>query len=280
MRSESPHRFPYPLIVVSIAGSDPTGGAGIQGDLKTFAAHGVYGAAVVAAITAQNGSGVRAAVGLDPALVALQIEALFDQAVPLATKTGMLHAPAVVEAVADVLERRGARNVVVDPVLEASAGGSLAAPGLARALVERLFHLAEIVTPNLPEAAALLGRRPESLTGDPAEMASIAEAVRRESGCRAVLLKGGHGTGPATDVLSTERGVRSFTLERIDTPHGHGSGCALSASIAARLALGHALERAVEGAKAYVHRALAAATALGAGRGPVRHDVDPGDLDS
>jgi hydroxymethylpyrimidine/phosphomethylpyrimidine kinase len=260
-----------PVVVATVAGSDPTGGAGIQGDLKTFAAHRVYGTAVVAAITAQNAFGVRATAGVEPALVAEQIDALFDQVVPRAVKTGMLLHSAVVEAVAGALTRRGAGNLVVDPVLDATAGGSLSAPGLAQALLRRLLPFATLVTPNVAEAAALLG-----VPVGARDLEEAAVALRHESDCPAVLVKGGHADGPATDVLATAQGVRSFTLPRLDVVHGHGAGCALSASIAARLALGHTLERAIEGAKGYVHRALAAATALGSGRGPVRHDVDPG----
>jgi hydroxymethylpyrimidine/phosphomethylpyrimidine kinase len=262
------------FIVLTVAGSDPTGGAGIQGDLKTFAAHGAYGTAVVAAVTAQNAEGVRAAVGVEPSLVVAQLEALFDQlqAPPRAAKTGMLFSPSIVEAVAGFLGRRRVPALVVDPVLSATAGGPLSLPGHAEALGERLFPLADVVTPNLEEAAVLLRRGP--IPPDGVEEAAVALLG---SGCRAVLLKGGHASGPATDVLATADGVRRFTLPRVATPHGHGSGCALSAAIAARLALGSSLEVAVEGAKAYVHRALAAARALGAGRGPVRHDV-PADV--
>jgi hydroxymethylpyrimidine/phosphomethylpyrimidine kinase len=254
--------------VLTVAGSDPTGGAGLQGDLKTFCAHGVYGMAVVAAVTAQNDAGVRAVSPVDPALVERQLDAVLDQAAPAAAKTGMLYLPETVRAVSKALRRRPVRHLVIDPVLEATSGGSLAAPGLLDALVDELVPICALLVPNLPEAAALL-RRPSLEEGD----AEDAGRALLDLGAPAVLVKGGHGVGPATDVLVTAAGVTRFTADRIDTPHGHGAGCALSAAIAARLALGDALGTAVENAKAYVHRGLLAAGPLGRGRGPVRHDA-------
>jgi hydroxymethylpyrimidine/phosphomethylpyrimidine kinase len=258
-----------PFTVLSIGGSDPTGGAGIAGDLKTFAAHGAYGAAVVAAVTAQNHRGVTAAVEVGPDLVRAQLDAVLAQVAPRAVKTGMLLSPAVVAAVAPALAALGA-PLVVDPVLAASAGGALAHAGLLDALAAHLFPQATVVTPNLAEAAVALGGPVR--TGD--EVAG-ARALRSRWGGVAVLLKGGHGAGDrAVDVLATEDGVFSLSLPRLTTPDGHGSGCALSASIACRLARGDALREAVVGAKGYLHRALAAAGPLGVGRGPVRHDVE------
>jgi hydroxymethylpyrimidine/phosphomethylpyrimidine kinase len=254
--------------VLTVAGSDPTGGAGVQGDLKTFAAHGVFGMAAVAAITAQNDAGVLSVTPVDPLVVAEQVEAVLDQVAPQAGKTGMLLLPETVRMVARVLRARRVPNLVVDPVLEATAGGALAAPGFLEALVEEVFPLAALVTPNLAEAAALL-RRP---TVAPEEVDDAARAIL-DLGCPAVLVKGGHGKGPATDVLAAGGEVVRLVGDRVPTTHGHGAGCALSASIAARLALGDPLLRAVEGAKAYVRRALEAAVPLGRGRGPVRHDV-------
>jgi hydroxymethylpyrimidine/phosphomethylpyrimidine kinase len=256
------------VCVVTVAGSDPTGGAGVQGDLKTFAAHGVYGAAVVAALTVQNHAGVTEVLGVEPRLVVSQLQAVLDQVAPAAAKTGMLYRAETVERLADLLRRRPLPNLVVDPVLSATSGGSLAEPGLREALVARLLPLATVVTPNLPEAEALLGR---PVPPDGAEDAARALLAL---GCRAVLVKGGHAPGPATDVLATGSSVSRWTSPRVDTPHGHGAGCALAASIAARLAKGDPLERAVEGAREYVHRAIEAAVPLGRGRGPVRHDVE------
>lgn len=256
--------------VLSVAGSDPTGGAGVQGDLKTFSAHGAYGMAVVAALTAQNHLGVVATSPVSPAFVVQCLEAVLDQAVPAGTKTGMLLTPEVAEAVAACLSARpeGRLHLVVDPVLRATAGGDLARAGLLDALVRRVFPLAEVVTPNLDEGAALLGR-----AIGVGEERDAAAALWRACGGPAILLKGGHASGAPVDHLATARGVESFTLPRLDVRDGHGAGCALSASLAVRLGRGEPLRVAVAGAKAYVHRALAAARPLGAGRGPVRHDV-------
>jgi hydroxymethylpyrimidine/phosphomethylpyrimidine kinase len=261
-----------PFIVATIAGSDPTGGAGLQGDLKTFASHGVYGTAVVTAITAQNHAGVQAMRAVEASLVALQWTSLCAQVVPDAAKTGMLCSPEVVDAVVDSLARRPVRHLVVDPVLVATSGGRLAESGLLPALRARLFPVATVITPNLAEAEAILGERI-----DPAGVERAAVRVLEASGARAVLVKGGHGAGETSVDVLARRGngpaVTSIAAPRLATEHGHGAGCALSASLAVRLARGDDLERAFSGAKAYVHRALAAATALGAGRGPVRHDV-------
>jgi hydroxymethylpyrimidine/phosphomethylpyrimidine kinase len=259
---------PPPFIALTIAGSDPTGGAGVQGDLKTFAAHGVYGAAVVTAVTVQDSGGVRAVHPVPADVVAAQIGSAATEAPPAAVKTGMLHSPATVEAVAAAIERHGFGNLVVDPVLAASSGGTLAEPGLARAIAGRLAPLAALVTPNREEAGELLGRAvPEGAEED------AAQELLRLLRCGGVLVKGGHGKGPATDVLATSEWLLSFSLPRIATRHGHGTGCALSAAIAARLAKGATLPEAVHGAKDWVHRALAAAVPLGGGRAPVRHDV-------
>ncbi len=257
------------FIVASIAGSDPTGGAGIQGDLKTFAAHGVVGTAVITAVTVQNHEGVFGVHAVPPGVVASQLEALFDQVVPRALKVGMLHSVETMVAVVTVLANRPVPFLIVDPVFAATAGGALAAPSLPAALSSLLLPLATLVTPNLSEAGVLLGR-PIADT----EVATAAVQLFRRLGGPAVLVKGGHGTGPeSVDALATTHGVTLLAAPRIATSHGHGTGCALSASITARLARGDRMEDAVRGAKAYVGRALAAAVALGNGRGPVAHDV-------
>ena len=244
------------------------GGAGIQGDLKTFAAHGIEGLAVVTALTAQNSDGVRAVEAVSPALLRAQLDALYAQVEPSAGKTGMLLDPVTVEIVAEVLARHPV-PFVVDPVLSASAGGSLARAGLVDALTRHLVGRAELVTPNLEEAAVLLGQA--VLTED---APSAARALCDRWRGPAVLVKGGHGTGPrSTDWLATSEGLWSLSLPRITTADGHGSGCALSASIAAHRARGVPLLEAVAFAKAYLHRALVAAGPLGRGRGPVRHAV-------
>ncbi len=263
-----------PFSVLSIAGSDPTGGAGLQGDLKTFAAHRAYGMAVPAALTAQNHLGVAAVAPVAAAFVVASLEAVLDQAAPAATKTGMLLTAEVAEAVGACLARRpeGRRHLVVDPVLRATAGGALAERGLLDALRRAVLPLAELVTPNLDEAGVLLGR-----AIGPGEERDAAVALHRLLGGPAVLLKGGHSHGEPIDYLAhlapRKLEVGAYTLPRLEIRDGHGAGCALSASIAVRLGRGEPLTIAVAGAKAYVHRALAAARPLGNGRGPVRHDV-------
>jgi hydroxymethylpyrimidine/phosphomethylpyrimidine kinase len=261
-----PSRIP----VLTIAGSDPTGGAGLQGDLKTLCAHGVDGAAVVTAVTVQGRAGVARVDPVDPVTVAAQVRVVLDEIGPRAIKTGMLWSGSIVRAVADALGRRGSIPLVVDPVLAASAGGGLLAPDALPALREILLPLADLITPNLPEAAALLG------------VAAVAEADQEEAarsllslGPRSVLLKGGHGRGAAAiDVLALPGRIEPFSLPRLPDANAHGTGCALSASIAARLARGDPLPAAVRGAKAYVHRALAAAAREGPGA-PLVHAVPP-----
>ncbi len=248
----------------TIAGSDPTGGAGLQGDLKTFAAHGVRGTAVVSALTVQGARGVSRVEAVAPDLVAEQLRVVLEEVRPRALKTGMLWDGPTIRAVASLLEAAPRAPLVVDPVLAASAGGDLLRPEALPALLEALLPLATVITPNLPEAARLLGRA----TIAPGEEDDAARALLR-LGCRAVLLKGGHGVGPeAVDVLATPSGVQRFALRRLPGADPHGTGCALSAALAARLGLGRPLEVAVAGAKAYVHRALVAA-----GGGPLVHAV-------
>ncbi len=262
--------------MLSIGGLDPTGGAGIAGDLKTFAAHGVHGAAVVAAVTAQNHLGVTAIAEVAPDLVRAQLAAVLGQVAPRAAKTGMLLAPAIVTVVADALRDLGA-PLVVDPVLAASAGGpsrgrACSTPSRRTSSPSRRSSPRTLTKPRSPSAApapprpiSLRPRVPRSRPPGPCVVA----------GGRGGPVEGGHGTGDAAvDVLVTDAGA-AFTLAapRLATPDGHGSGCALAASIAVRLARGDDLLAAVTGAKGYLHRALSAAVPLGRGRGPVHHDV-------
>lgn len=262
-------RKPVPN-VLSIAGSDPSGGAGIQADLKTFAASGCYGMAVVTALTAQNTRGVSAVHVPPAAFVAAQIDAIFDDIRVDAVKIGMLATGEIVAIVAERLARRGARNIVVDPVLVATSGDSLGAPDVVDAMRTHLFPLATLLTPNLPEAARLSGlAEPE----DPADFAPLAERLRAD-GAAAVLIKGGHlAAGEAVDVLFTVGGSRRFAAPRVDTRNTHGTGCTLSSAIAARFAQGQPLAEAVAGAKDYLTGALRESGALdvGSGHGPVNH---------
>lgn len=248
-------RRPDYIPLCTIAGSDPTGGAGLQGDLKTFAAHGVRGTAVVTALTVQGRSGVARVEPVDPDLVGEQIDVVMAEVVPAAWKTGMLWSGPIVRVVAERLAARGSAPLVVDPVLAASAGGDLLRPDALAALAAVLVPEATVITPNLPEGARLLGR----VSIPPGEEEEAARALL-DLGCGAVVLKGGHGTGPeAVDVLATPEGVRRLVLPRLAGVNAHGTGCAFAAALAARLARGVPLETAAAGAKAYVHRALASA---------------------
>lgn len=250
----------------TVAGSDPSGGAGLQGDLKTFAAHGVCGTAVVTALTVQGARGVSRVQAVPADMVAEQLAVVLEERRPAALKTGMLWDGATIHAVAGALEACRARlPLVVDPVLAASAGGDLLVPDALPALRDRLCPMAVVITPNLDEAARLLGT---ARVGD-GDAAEAARVLRARLGCQAVLVKGGHGLGSmAVDWLCDARGPRPLALPRIAGADPHGTGCALSAALAARLGLGLALDEAVRGAKAYVHRALVAAAG-----GHLRHGV-------
>jgi hydroxymethylpyrimidine/phosphomethylpyrimidine kinase len=256
-------------IAVTIAGSDSSGGAGIQADLKTFSASGVYGASVITALTAQNTKGILAIHDVPAAFIAQQIDAVFSDFDVGAVKIGMLGGAAAIDAVAAGLERHRQRNVVLDPVMAASSGEKLLpadAMGRLRALIPRV----RVLTPNLPEAAILLGAPP---AGDESEMRAQAQKLLA-LGAAAVLIKGGHGKGPeSVDILVDADGCQRFASPRVATDNTHGTGCTLAAAIAAGLAKGLALNEAVRIAKAYVSAAIAAADRLevGAGRGPVHH---------
>lgn len=250
---------------LSIAGSDSGGGAGIQADLNTFAALGVYGMTAVTAVTVQNTLGVSGYEELSPATVADQIRAVATDIGVDATKTGMLASRAIVEAVADAIAELGLGNVVVDPVFVSKHGHRLLAEDAVGALRERILPLATLVTPNLPEAAGLAAFPVESA----ADMERAAEAIVR-AGARAVLVKGGHLAGASADDLYSD-GERTIWIrgERIDTVHTHGTGCVLSSAIAAHLAKGDELLESVRAGKAFVTQAIRHALALGGGIGPV-----------
>lgn len=257
-------------IAVTVAGSDSGGGAGIQADLKTFSALGVYGASVVTAVTAQNTRGVTAVHEVPADVVAAQIDAVFSDLAVAAVKIGMLAGAAVIAAVAAGLDRHRKVPVVLDPVMVATSGDRLLPPGAVAALCRELLPRALVITPNLPEAAALLGVEE---AGDEAAMVRQGELLMTR-GARAVLLKGGHGSGPeSVDVLVTAAGTVRLASPRVATRNTHGTGCTLSAAIAAGLAGGMELPAAVTAAKAYVTAAIAAADRLevGTGSGPVHH---------
>ncbi|MCB1475806.1 MAG: bifunctional hydroxymethylpyrimidine kinase/phosphomethylpyrimidine kinase [Rhodobiaceae bacterium] len=257
-------------IAVTIAGSDSGGGAGIQADLKTFSALGVYGASVITALTAQNTLGVQGVFDIPPAFVRQQMDSVFMDLSVSAVKIGMLSVPETIMAVAEGLSVHLCRNVVFDPVMIAASGDPLLRPEAVSVLRETLLPIADLITPNLPESATLLDL---PVAEDEAAMARQGDALLR-LGARAVLIKGGHGTGAeSVDLLVTGQGVTRFAAQRIATRNTHGTGCTLSSAIAAGLARGLDLETAVGQAKAYLGRAIAAADTLsiGAGHGPVHH---------
>jgi len=257
-------------IALTIAGSDSSGGAGIQADLKTFAALGVYGACVITALTAQNTQTVAAILDVPPEFIAAQIDAVFSDLDIAAVKIGMLSRVAAVEAVARGLTRHKANNIVLDPVMVATSGDKLLAPDAVGALRRLLIPRALIVTPNLPEAAALTGA---SVARNEKEMEAQARGIL-ELGARNVLIKGGHGEGEASiDLLVGEGEIVRLSAKRIPTKNTHGTGCTLSSAIAAGLAKGADLITAVQQAKTYVTAAIAAADRLqvGHGHGPLHH---------
>jgi hydroxymethylpyrimidine/phosphomethylpyrimidine kinase len=250
---------------LTIAGSDSGGGAGIQADLKTFQALGVWGMSALTAVTVQNTKGVTGYQELDPETVGDQIRAVATDIGVDAAKTGMLASASIVDAVAEAVSETGIPNLVVDPVSVSKHGHALLAEDAVDALRERILPLATLATPNLPEAALLAGFEVRGRE----DMERAGRAIL-ELGAGAVLVKGGHlETGPATDLLVTGDGVEAVPAERIDTPHTHGTGCVLSAAIAAYLARGTVLREAVREGKSFVTEAIRTALAIGEGIGPV-----------
>lgn len=253
--------------VLSIATTDSSGGAGIAADLKTMLANDVYGECVIAGITAQNTTGVQAIASVDAALIGAQIDSVFDDIRPAAVKIGVVVGREAIETVAAKLRAHGAKHVVVDPVMVATSGSSLADDESVVTMTRELFPLAEVITPNIPETSTLVG---EAIVGRDA-MERAARTLAERYGC-AALVKGGHGTNDASDVLVWPGGdVRWFEGERIANTNTHGTGCTLSSAIASRLALGDTLGDAVANAKAYLGGALRAQLDLGAGAGPMDH---------
>jgi hydroxymethylpyrimidine/phosphomethylpyrimidine kinase len=253
-------------VALTIAGSDSGGGAGIQADLRTFAAHGLHGTSAVTAVTAQNSVGVTAWAAIEPALVAAQVEAVATDMPVAATKTGMLATAAIVNAVASAAARLSLGPLVVDPVMIAKSGDRLLDGAAERAYAEALVPRATLVTPNLHEAAALLGR-------PVADLAAMRAAARdlRAMGARAVLVKGGALAGDAVDVFYDGAELVELRVTRVETPNVHGTGCTLSAAICARLAAGAPVLEAVRGAKAYLTEGLRRSYAVGRGRGIPDH---------
>ncbi len=254
---------------LTIAGSDSSGGAGIQADIKTMTANGVYAMSAVTALTAQNTTGVYGILESTPEFLASQLDCIFTDIFPDAVKTGMVSSTGLIEVIADKLKQYKAKNIVVDPVMVATSGSRLISQEAVDALKELLLPLATVLTPNIPEAEVLSGL---TISG-PADMEKAAQAIGEAYGC-AVLCKGGHDLNDANDLLWRDGTCKWFHGRRIDNPNTHGTGCTLSSAIASNLAKGCDLDTAVERAKAYLSGALAAMLDLGAGQGPMDHLFD------
>jgi hydroxymethylpyrimidine/phosphomethylpyrimidine kinase len=257
-------------VALTIAGSDSSGGAGLQADLKTFAALGVYGASVITALTAQNTRGVSGIHQVPAEFVTAQIDAVFSDLAVAAVKIGMVAQPASIDAIVAGLERWSPKHVVLDPVMVATSGDRLLAPEAVDALRTKLIPRASVITPNLPEAAALLD---EPLAASEAAIENQGKRLLA-MGCPAVLIKGGHGQGAESiDYLIDVNGTIALAVPRTATKNTHGTGCSLSSAIAAGLAKGESLEAAVRNAKAWVSAAIAAADrfSVGHGHGPIHH---------
>ena len=253
--------------VLTIAGSDSGGGAGIQADIKTMTMNGVFAMSAVTALTAQNTTGVQGIFEVTPEFLAMELDSVFTDLRPDAVKIGMVSSSPLAETIAERLAFYRAENIVVDPVMVATSGARLIAEDAVAALTERLFPLAALLTPNVPEA--------EVLWGGTIKREADMERAAREIGDRfgsAVLLKGGHAVSDANDLLYSGGALRWFRGRRIDNPNTHGTGCTLSSAIAANLAKGFSMPEAVERAKEYISGALSAMLNLGAGSGPMAHN--------
>lgn len=251
---------------LSIAGSDSSGGAGIQADIKTMTANGVYAMSAITALTAQNTTGVQGILEIPPEFLAQQIDSVFTDIRPDAVKIGMVSSVGLITAIAEKLKQHQAANIVVDPVMVSTSGSRLISEDAVEALKEQLLPLATVLTPNIPETEVLSGMKVES----PKDMAAAARHISETYHC-AVLCKGGHQLNDANDLLYRDGTYRWFNGKRINNPNTHGTGCTLSSAIASNLAKGYDLDTAVERAKAYISGALASMLDLGAGSGPINH---------
>ena len=251
---------------LTIAGSDCSGGAGIQADLKTMTTNGVYAMSVITALTAQNTTGVRAIQETTPAFLKQQIDAVFEDIFPDAVKIGMVANSELIRVTADRLRYYNAKNVVVDPVMVATSGSALMKNDAVHTLIEELLPIAALVTPNIPEAEILSGLK----IGNKEDMLAAAKKIGDTYHC-SVLLKGGHSINDANDLLYADGEMVWFEGKRIDNPNTHGTGCTLSSAIAANLAKGSSLTESVQKAKDYISGALSAMLDLGQGSGPMDH---------
>ena len=256
---------------LTIAGSDSSGGAGIQADIKTMQANGVYAMSAITALTAQNTTGVSGIFEVTPEFLGQQLDAVFTDIYPDAVKIGMVASAELVKMIAFKLKEYKAERIVVDPVMVSTSGSRLISEEAIQILKTELFPLASVLTPNIPEAEVLFGASIHSAE----DMERAAQAISEEYHC-VVLLKGGHQLNDANDLLYAEGKSRWFYGRRIDNPNTHGTGCTLSSAIASNLAKGYGLEEAVERAKEYISGALAAMLDLGAGSGPMDHGFDIG----
>lgn len=254
---------------LAIAGSDSSGGAGIQADIKTMTMNGVYAMSVITAVTAQNTTGVRAVQALPPAFLRQQMDAVFEDIFPDAVKIGMVSSSELIQEIAGRLKYYKAKNVVVDPVMVSTSGYSLMNAGAVQTLIDELLPAADLVTPNIPEAQLLLGLTIE----DKETMMRAARMISDAYGC-AVLLKGGHRVDDADDLLYADRDYSWFEGRRINNSNTHGTGCTLSSAIASNLAKGFELTESVKRAKDYIYGALSAMLDLGQGAGPMNHAFD------
>lgn len=252
---------------LTIAGSDSSGGAGIQADLKTMTINGVYAMSVITALTAQNTQGVTGILDVSPEFITEQMDAVFTDIYPDAIKIGMVSSPEIVEAIAASLEKYQAKNIVLDPVMVATSGAKLLKEEAMDSLINRLIPLADVITPNIPEGEILAGME---ITNED-QMIKAAEKIGKKYDC-AVLLKGGHRVNDANDLLYRDGEFKWFRSERIDNPNTHGTGCTLSSAIGANLAKGYDIDQAIEMAKDYLTGALRAGLDLGKGSGPLMHN--------
>ena len=255
--------------VLTIAGSDCSGGAGIQADLKTFTAHGVFGMSVIVSVVAENTSRVIDIQDITPDMIGKQIDAVFEDIEVDAVKVGMLSTPECMGAVAEKLRQYQPKHVVIDPVMYAKNGCPLMEPSAVDALIKTILPLADVLTPNIPEAERITGLQIQSVK----DMERAAERIYA-MGSKAVVIKGGHAVGNALDVLFDGNQMYHFETERIDTKNTHGTGCTFSSAIASQLAKGAYIYKAVESAKAYVTTAIAHSLAIGKGCGPTHHFYD------
>ena len=254
---------------LTIAGSDSSGGAGIQADIKTMTVNGVYAMSAVTALTAQNTTGVTGIFEVTPEFLGQQLDAVFTDIPPDAVKIGMVSSSELIRVIAEKLKEYNAKNIVVDPVMVSTAGARLMREEALETLKNELIPLAAVITPNIPEAEILSERSIQNAE----DMTAAAKEIGDRFGC-AVLLKGGHSVSDADDLLYADGGCKWFRGKRIDNPNTHGTGCTLSSAIAANLAKGYDLEAAVERAKEYISGALGAMLDLGKGSGPIDHAFD------